>query len=232
MDHEIKTYIVNTKQFEDESVYKKSFDFVSAFRQQKITHLKNVEEKKRSLAAAIALNAALKEYDLEERMMKYALGNQGKPYFRDHPEIHFSLSHSGDYAVCSIGAHEVGNDIERVRSGREKVAQRFFAKEELDWIYDSELSDESNDRDSKIFRIWTMKESFLKVTGRGMSLPLNDFAILISENEYIKIRQNINDKTYYIKEYIMPYDFNESDNYKISVCSEAMDFSETLRPII
>lgn len=227
MDNNIKTYIINTKQFEDEYVYKKSFDSVSTYRQQKIAHLKNAEDKKRSLAAAIALNAALKEYGLEERMMEYELGKQGKPYFRNYPEIHFSLSHSGDYAICSIGAHEVGNDIERVRSGKEKVTQRFFAKEELDWIFDA-----PNDIDNRIFRIWTMKESFLKVTGHGISLPLNNFAILMRANNDVQIRQNINDKTHYIKEYIMPDAFNESDDYKISVCSEAMVFSETLRPII
>ena len=231
MDYIIKTYIVNTKQFEDEYIYKKSFDSVSTYRQQKIAHLKNVEDKKRSLAASIALNAALKEYDLEERMMKYELGNKGKPYFCNHPEIHFSLSHSGDYAICSIGAHEVGNDIERVRSGREKVAQRFFAKEEIDWIYDTELSGVSDDLDSKIIRIWTMKESFLKVTGHGMSLPLNEFAILVGGNVSIQIRHNTNDKTYYMKEYDMPENFNEGGKYKITVCSEYMNFADKLEVV-
>ena len=225
MNHIIKTYIINTRQFEDESAFKKAFDSVSAYRRQKTALLKNDKDKNRSLAAATALNAALKEYGLEERMMEYVLGKQGKPCFRNRPDIHFSLSHSGDYAICSIGAHEIGNDIERVRSGREKVAQRFFAKEELDWIYGSELTAVTNERDSKIFRIWTMKESFLKVTGLGMSLPLNEFAIMIAKNGQISIRQNINDKTYSFKEYVLPKVFDESENYKISVCSEAMNFA-------
>lgn len=215
---------MSTKQFQDESVYIKALDSISPYRRQKIAGLKNDNDKNRSLAAAIALNAALKEYGLEERTMEYELGKQGKPYFRNHPEIHFSLSHSGDYAICSIGSHEIGNDIERVRSGKEKVAQRFFTKEELDWIYDA-----PNDIDNRIFRIWTMKESFLKVTGHGMSLPLNEFAIVVAENGCIHIRQDINDKTYFIKEYIIPDDFKERDNYKISVCSEAMGLSEKLK---
>ena len=215
---------MSTKQFQDESVYIKALDSISPYRRQKIAGLKNDNDKNRSLAAAIALNAALKEYGLEERTMEYELGKQGKPYFRNHPEIHFSISHSGDYAICSIGSHEIGNDIERVRSGKEKVAQRFFSKEELDWIYDA-----PNDIDNRIFRIWTMKESFLKVTGHGMSLPLNEFAIVVAENGCIHIRQDINDKTYFIKEYIIPDDFKERDNYKISVCSEAMGLSEKLK---
>lgn len=215
---------MSTKQFQDESVYIKALDSISPYRRQKIAGLKNDNDKNRSLAAAIALNAALKEYGLEERTMEYELGKQGKPYFRNHPEIHFSISHSGDYAICSIGSHEIGNDIERVRSGKEKVAQRFFTKEELDWIYDA-----PNDIDNRIFRIWTMKESLLKVTGHGMSLPLNEFAIVVAENGCIHIRQDINDKTYFMKEYIIPDDFKERDNYKISVCSEAMGLSEKLK---
>lgn len=231
----VKTYIICKKQFDDEYEYEKAIIAISDYRRQKIDKLKNAEDKKRSLAAAIALNAALTEYGLEERTMEYELGKQGKPYFRNHSEIHFSLSHSGDYAICSIGPCEIGNDIERVRSGREKVAQRFFAKEELDWIYGTEvpgakdLQEAFNDCDDKIFRIWTMKESFLKVTGLGMSLPLNEFAIMVVENGCIHIRQDINDKTYFIKEYIIPDDFKERDNYKISVCSEAMGLSEKLK---
>ena len=238
MDDIVKTYIISKKQFDEEYEYEKAVNSISAYRRQKIDKLKNAEDKKRSLAAAIALNAALKEYGLEERSMEYELGKQGKPYFRNQPEIHFSISHSGDYAICSIGSHEIGNDIERVRSGREKVAQRFFAKEELDWIYDAESSDTSKrsdisaERDDKIFRIWTMKESFLKVTGLGMSLPLNEFAIVVADNGCIHIRQDINDKTYHIKEYIMTDVLNEGEDYKISVCSETPVFAVQLIQVL
>lgn len=249
----IKTYIINIKQFEDEAVFSNAVEGISPYRRQKIALLKNDKDKRRSLGAAVALDAALKGCGLEERVMEYDLGEQGKPYFRYNPELHFSLSHSGDYAICSIGGGEVGNDIERVRSGREKVANRFFAKEELDWIYRAGPADELEER---IFRIWTMKESFLKVTGYGMSLPLNEFAVIIEdgvesfskelemhlassrfempargvmeENASINIRQNVNDKTYYMKEYDMPEVFGESERYKISVCSEAGDFAPEL----
>ncbi|MCH5249040.1 MAG: 4'-phosphopantetheinyl transferase superfamily protein [Lachnospiraceae bacterium] len=238
MDDIVKTYIISKKQFDEEYEYEKAVGSVSDYRRQKIDKLKNAEDKKRSLAASIALNAALKEYGLEECMMEYELGKQGKPYFRNHPEIHFSLSHSGNYAICSIGPCEVGNDIERVRIGREKVAQRFFAKEELDWIYGTEvprakdLQEAFNDCDDKIFRIWTMKESFLKVTGLGMSLPLNEFAIMVAENGCIHIRQDINDKTYHIKEYIMTDVLNEGEDYKISVCSETPVFAVQLIQVL
>lgn len=225
MDSVIKTYIINTRQYEDEAAFITAVESVSPYRRQKIALLKNMKDKMRSLAAAIALDAALKEYGLEERTMEYDVGEQGKPYFRYNPEIHFSLSHSGDYAICSIGAHETGNDIEHIKSGRERVAKRFFATEELDWIYETQ---DPRERDNRIFRIWTMKESFLKVTGRGMSLSLKDFTIMISDNESTNIRQNLNDITYGIKEYTIPETLPESDEYKIAVCSEAKTFAPEL----
>lgn len=225
MDSVIKTYIINTRQYEDEAAFNAAIEFISPYRRQKIALLKNMKDKRRSLAAAIALNTALKEYGLEERTMEYDVGKQGKPYFRYNPDIHFSLSHSGDYAICSIGAHETGNDIELIKSGRERVARRFFTAEELDWIYESQAPRE---RDERIFRIWTMKESFLKVTGLGMSLPLKDFAIMLSDDDGANIRQNLNDKTYCIKEYTIPETLPEYDAYKISVCSEAKTFAPEL----
>ncbi|MDE6663064.1 MAG: 4'-phosphopantetheinyl transferase superfamily protein [Lachnospiraceae bacterium] len=225
MDSVIKTYIINTRQYEDEAAFNTAVESVSPYRRQKIALLKNVKDKMRSLAAAVALNTALKEYGLEERTMEYDVGKQGKPYFRYNPEIRFSLSHSGDYAICSIGTHETGNDIELIKSGRERVAKRFFATEELDWIYETQ---DPRERDNRIFRIWTMKESFLKVTGRGMSLPLKDFAVIMSDDGDIDMRQNFNDITYYMKEYAMPETMPESDEYKITVCSEAETFAPEL----
>lgn len=235
MESVIKTYIICTKQFEDEVVFNNALEGVSPYRRQKIALLKHIKDKNRSLGAAVALNEALKDYGLEERTMEYDLGEHGKPYFRYNPELRFSLSHSGDYAICSIGAYEVGNDIERIKSGKESIAQRFYAKEELDWI---NAAQDLREKEERIFRIWTMKESFLKVTGNGMSLPLNSFAIIAAappasdgraaDLELMTIRQNINNISYNIKEYVMPEGFSEENAYKIAVCSEGRGFAPKL----
>ncbi|MDE5597571.1 MAG: 4'-phosphopantetheinyl transferase superfamily protein, partial [Lachnospiraceae bacterium] len=224
----IKTYIMDVRQLESEGVFDKALQAVSPYRRQKIALLKHKKDKNRSLGAALSLNAALKAYDLEERSMEYDLEKQGKPVFRYYPEIHFSLSHSGDFAICSIGEEEIGNDIERVRSGKERVAERFFAKEELSWIQNTESSEE---KDARIFRIWTIKESFLKVTGLGMSLPLKDFVIVIEKNNPISVHQQINDKIYHIKEYTMPEFYHETTDYKISICCANPDFSPEIETV-
>lgn len=218
----IKTYIINIRQLEDEALFQKMLELTSPYRRQKIALLKNDNDKRRSLGAAIALNKALGGYGLEERAMEYELGSHGKPHLRYHPEIHFSLSHSKDYAICSIGNEEIGNDIEWVRSGKDKVGERFFAEEELAWIKNAA---DLKKGDERMFQIWTMKESFLKVTGLGMSLPLKDFVVVMQENGNITLHQTINHKTYYVKEYALPLIFNEQAEYKIAVCSPDPEFA-------
>lgn len=218
---------------QEEKVYEQALALVSAYRRQKIAFLKHQKDKDRSLGAALVLHRGLMEYGLEERMMEYENGAQGKPFFRYHPEISFSLSHSGDYALCSIGRGAIGNDIEMVKSGRLQVAERFFAKEEKEWILQAEGVPEMEDR---MFRLWTMKESFLKVTGLGMSLALHDFTIYTRKPDHageateFGIKQQIDEKQYFLKEYQIPVS-GEAQKYKISVCSINPDFAPEINRV-
>lgn len=221
MDDRIKTYCIDIKQFDDEK-YRHAYEVLSPYRRQKIALLKHEQDKKRSIGAAVALDHALMEYGLRERMMEYEVGEHGKPYLRDYPEVFFSLSHSGDYAVCSIGSKPIGIDIEKVKEGRLGVAQRFFSLQETAWIYRVEDRREQEDR---MFLLWTMKESFLKVTGLGMSLPLNSFTIVSKRDGSFFIEHNVNEKRYYLKEYnkwIYQFDVG----YKLAVCSESALFTD------
>ncbi len=218
----VKTYIVNIIQLEEETAFQAALPSASSYRRQKIASIKNVRDRCRSLGASLALNAALQRYGLCEGSMEYVLGDQGKPMLRDYPELHFSLSHAGDYAICSMGNQEIGNDIERVRPGKLRVADRFFAEAEKEWLYQADLPEE---QESRMFRLWTMKESFLKVTGRGMSLPLRDFTVFIEDEGTARLHQMLNDNIYYIKEYVLPDIFQEATGYKISVCCMDPDFA-------
>ena len=221
MDDRIKTYCIDIRQLKEEN-YQQAHELLSPYRRQKVALLKHERDKKRSLGAAVVLDRALMEYGLRERSMEYEIGRYGKPYLRDYPEIHFSLSHSGEYAICSIGGTPVGNDIEIIKEGRLQVAQRFFSIQETSWIY---RVDDRREQEERMFRIWTMKESFLKVTGLGMSLQLNSFAIESRRDEKFFVDHNINGKTYHLKEY------NEwmcgfDDRYRLAVCSESAAFAQ------
>lgn len=76
-----------------------------------------------------------------------------------------------------------------------------------------------------MFRLWTIKESFLKVTGFGMSLPLRDFTVYMEDDGAVRLHHMLNDNIYYIKEYALPAVFRETTDYKISVCSMDSDLA-------
>lgn len=221
----IYTYYIDVTQFDNETLFQDKLKLLSPYRQQKIALLKHEKDRNRSLGAGIALDHALETYGLKEKSVEYEFGEWGKPSLKYQPNIYFSLSHSGDYAICSIGDKPIGNDIELIKHGRLKVADRFFAKEELDWMYAVQDEEEITQR---MFRIWTMKESFLKATGKGISLPLGDFAVIVAEDkDKIRVKHSYNAKFYHMKEYA------DIDGYRVAVCcEEGRDVAYSMMPII
>ena len=127
------------------------------------------DDKKRSLLAHILLSHAVMEagYDIAIPVEPITDEN-GKPHlFHNNGEIHFSLSHSGQYAVCAIADSPIGVDIEQIRENRPEIAERFFNSAELKYINDAE----------SFYRIWTLKEGYMKAVGLGMKLPLDSFIV-------------------------------------------------------
>ena len=106
-----------------------------------------------------------------EHPLEVAIAQGGKPYLAKEPDIHFNLSHSGEWAVCAISSSPVGVDIQHCDEGRRDVASRFFHREEIRYLD----SLPQFRRDEGFYRLWTLKESFVKATGRGLDLPLRSF---------------------------------------------------------
>lgn len=101
-------------------------------------------------------------------------GQYGKPYFQHvHPALFFNISHSGDYLVVAFSDQEVGVDIERIGNARMEVARRFFHPVEVDELEGTE----EPLRTVLFFRLWSVKESFLKYVGSGLSAPLSGFRV-------------------------------------------------------
>lgn len=127
----------------------------------------------------------------------------GKPFFIDHPGIRFNISHSGEWVACAFSAREVGLDIQQnqERSGRAPtsldIARRFFTPEEYEallmtgsnmnvpehvinnnmgtFIDSSAPGSQDGMREELFFRLWTIKEAWLKYLGCGLSGRLDSF---------------------------------------------------------
>ncbi len=209
-------YMINTDKLNDDMLFEDYYKVMSAYRQNKIMKYKFRKDRNLSLGAGMLLDYGLKQYGLNECNMRYAAGNNEKPYFADRPEIHFNISHSGTMVICSFANTEIGVDIEKITSVDFDIARRFFCTSEYEYIL-SQTSDMG--RKEAFFRIWVLKESFMKITGLGMSLLTDSFEIIPGDN--ITVKHSVDDQIYNFKEY-------KTDEYRIAVCSTMAEFGESI----
>ena len=201
--------VLNINQLKTPGVFETFLEQVSPDRRQRVERHATVSGKLQSLGAGLVLNEILEQFGLNSSETVLEYGENQKPYIPHCSQLHFNLTHSGDYAAGGPPPTPVGIDIEQVGSDGEEVARRFFHESELRWL--EGLSSEA-ERIQGFFRMWVLKESFLKATGLGMRLPLNAFEIRI-EDEDISVKQKVNENTYYFKEF-------ELEGCRGAVCAE------------
>ena len=99
-----------------------------------------------------------------------AYGENGKPYLKSG-DMYFNVSHAGDYVALAVANCEVGVDIEKVSAYSDAVAARCFTPPEREWL-------RREGCDEAFYRLWTAKESVMKASGFGFSLPPEAFSVL------------------------------------------------------
>ena len=82
----------------------------------------------------------------------------GKPFFAGENMPFFNLSHSGSFVGCGLHREEIGLDIQKLTPAKPFLVQRVCTDEEQ----------ASVKSDLNFCRIWAMKESVGKLTGKGL----------------------------------------------------------------
>ena len=147
----------------------------------------------------------------------FITGDKGKPAHDGFRGIHFNITHSGDWVAVALSSGCVGVDVERMRKIPEGVARRFFSEAENQWLDSAKSEDERKDI---FFTLWTLKESFLKAIGKGLTKSLSSFTILQKGNNHFELKQNEETKGFKL------YNFEFRDGYKLSVCAEDGEFKQ------
>ena len=186
-------YLANIDQLADPALFARLYQTVPRHRQEKIDAKKFPRVKQQCLGAWLLLMHGLKEAGIDPKDIRLSYGPSGKPFLTDYPELFFNLSHSGDRVFCAISHKEVGCDVERIGSANFSVANRFFSKEECRIIADAPAEEQN----AMFFRIWTLKESFIKNIGRGLSMPLQDFSISFSDNNVCIDQQVLSEELFF-----------------------------------
>jgi len=159
---------------EEDRVFRAWLARMPGYRKNKIAALKHAESQRLSLGVGILLWEALKARGADAESAEFAEGPWGQAVLKDSGS-HFSLSHAGNIALCAVADAACGCDAEQIGRGGKRLAERFFRPEEQEKLAAMEEDPEAWQREFAV--IWTRKESYLKMTGRGMSLPMSSFSV-------------------------------------------------------
>lgn len=144
------------------------------------------------LTGRFLLRRLLSSYDSSHSPSEWVFEtNQfGKPVLhRDTPErstLSFNVSHSKGVVACAIAKGiELGVDVERIPLDTDllEIARVQFSSKEV-----ADLEGRSGiDLRKQFNRYWTLKESYVKSRGLGLSQALNDFSFKIGGERQITI---------------------------------------------
>lgn len=125
--------------------------------------------------ARVALGTFLGE---APQNLRFTRTPHGRPELAPSSEVRFNLSNTKGLVVCLIAkGREVGVDVEARHRGETilDLSETVFAKREQEAL--AALPNAA--RPDHATQLWTLKESYLKARGKGLSMPLDAFAFRI-----------------------------------------------------
>lgn len=114
----------------------------------------------------------------ELRRWTIAYNPYGKPFFPDHPDCLFSISHCRTALAVALDNSPVGIDIEHIRHADLPLIQRTMNTAEQALIADAPAPDRA------FTALWTQKEAVLKLRGTGI---IEDLHHVLTDSNGISI---------------------------------------------
>lgn len=158
----------------------------------RLQKIKNPRRRAESATGLICLRNALRYLNLTKANKSFEIVRDadGRPSFADIDLPDFSITHDGFLSVAVIEdtGKRVGADIEQtetekgkiITDSQKKLADRFFSTSEKERLHQKAyLSDE-------FFKIWTEKEAYAKMCGKGLSKILSEQKTKENENAYLR----------------------------------------------
>ena len=122
----------------------------------------------------------------------------GKPYIKDRPDIHFNISHCSGMVVCAFADQPVGVDAETVRPVRDPLIRRVLHEQEIQTLSRyGEIAEKGRsvsgpkEKDPRsqeflrlFFRYWTLKESWLKQDGSGLTREPREICFFVDPDDW------------------------------------------------
>ena len=178
----MNVYVIHINRNLDQQQFKRMASLVAKERCARLDKYIFFEDAQRSLLGDMLVRyAARKCYDIRNNELTFGVREYGKPFLISHPRIQYNVSHAGDYVACAIvNDIPVGIDVEIIKPIELDISKRFFTQDEYAYINRQPLELQTR----CFYLIWTQKESYIKMVGKGLSISLNSFNVLNGNEAY------------------------------------------------
>lgn len=143
------------------------------------------------LVARALVRTVLSRYEpITPRDWQFTTNAYGRPEIAaihgEAARLRFNISHTNSLILMGVAyQRRLGVDVEndRLREAPLEAAQKFFAEREILDLY----ALPPMKRKERFFAYWTLKESYIKARGMGLSLPLDRFCFHFPSDEHVRL---------------------------------------------
>lgn len=125
--------------------------------QKKYIIAKKEQKKRQSLSARALLQRLLSENFENLSINKLIFNDNGAPILEGDKSLYVSLSHSENMVAAAVSDLPVGIDVEKIREISQKTASKVCSADEVSFVLVGDRAD--------FFRVWTLKEAYVKAIG-------------------------------------------------------------------
>jgi len=181
--HEILIWYIEPESIHDTALLNRFFEWLSP--EERAQHRRFRFDKHRHtylISHALVRQALSLSTQIAPAQFSFKTNAYGKPFVAAPAHlqtVHFNLSHTEGLAAVAISKQTaLGIDVENIhrRDMTQELAEQFFAPEECQVV--SQASDQ--ERSTKMLEFWTLKESYIKAVGMGLSIELDSFAFKLA----------------------------------------------------
>ncbi len=208
--HEVHLWQINPLDFMGCPLLEQYKDLLTDEETQKQQKYKFAKDQHNALITRAFIRDLLSYYaDVPPQNWCFVKGDKDKPEILNPPlPLRFNLSHTNNMIVCAVTLDEdIGCDVENIERNSDvlSIASHYFSVSETQELF--ALPD--NQQSNRFFDYWTLKESYIKAWGLGLSIPLMDFSF--------HIQKPLRDEIWF------------NDKIKLSFASHRIDHPETWR---
>lgn len=181
----------NTNQLDENFLYR-TMPLMTPQRIEKINSYQFLSDKINCSAAFLLLCTALKEEYEIAAPPRFIYRQRGKPYIDGRDDLFFNISHCKNAVACIVSDNNTAVDIMDIRNIKNNVARRVCSESEFEKL------NRSDNFNREFIRLWTKKECYSKLDGRGLAL---DFRNLTDDLPEIKKIQQYETPNYIVSYY-------------------------------